>query len=186
MYSCKSFLFRIHRGGGGTRPNGKPVSVVDLTIDPTIRPKMRDLAALVFNKHLEGANWSVLMTPVKRNDTHKSRKALTEWLTRVCQHPYFAKYALIRRLTSKETYERRYAISSVLHIIYHILWHLRVKIPGVHTKTAGQTEDDKPVLLKGGSFADANEDITQQMVDAMRRVSSALKTNEKNRRLKVS
>ena len=77
-----------------------------------------------------------------------------------------------------------HAVSSTVHIIYHILWHCRVKIPGVKQKTQQQTMADVPEA-KASHVISIGKDIKDQVLYAIRRLAGSRRNSLRNRQLKV-
>ena len=157
--------------------------IVDLTLDPNAPPLAKDLT-FAMNVAMYNADWDVLVTQTTKKLASPARKAFTEFMFITANHPYYEKFALTRPLTRKEKSQRMHAVSSTVHIIYHILWHCRVKIPGVKQKTQQQTMADVPEA-KASHVISIGKDIKDQVLYAIRRLAGSRRNSLRNRQLKV-
>ena len=94
---------------------------VDLSISSDTLPSCQVIATWT-DRLMIDANWEDL-----RDNYSNTRKAFTKFTAHCAGHPYLEKFVLTREMTAPENSHRAVAIANLSHIVYHVLWHLRVK-----------------------------------------------------------
>jgi hypothetical protein len=93
-------------------------------------------------------------------------------------HIFNQKFVLTREMTAPENSHRAVAIANLYHIVYHVLWHLRVKFPKVTCK--GKKEKMTTRAPDEVNSAGALREIGIDLKDAIRRLASARRTKLMN------
>lgn len=117
----------------------------------------------------------------------EARRAYCALMYILSTHPYFERFALTRPLTPEEKNLRNHAVTAAIHIVYHIMWHYRVKIPGCKQKTASQTMDDVPdTRVDGGrQKGSAGYIFKQSILRAIRALAGSRRNTIRNNNVKV-
>ena len=108
-----------------------------------VPPTAEYLGAAV-DKALWGSTWEVLVTRRSRERTSSARKAFTTFMSFAANHPFLERFALVTKVSSVDKTQKKAALASVSRVLYYILWHARVKFPGIIQKTKTQTMDATP------------------------------------------
>jgi hypothetical protein len=149
----------------------KKGQIIDLAANPTTKPTANELTNYI-PKGLFNSDWSVCSTQTSRDRISPARAAFTKYTSSVAQHPYLERFITVNPLGLKDISKKKEACSVVANSIYHILWHARVKFPGIAVKSKEQTlstQAPSPAESRTGIV----EEITKHLIYAIRHQSQA-------------
>lgn len=116
-------------------------TIIDITgeIDPNKIPTAQEITPGM-SPSLWNATWDELCTRVPKHLITPPRKAFTLMMNHVASHPYLEKYALVRSLNRLEKQRKHQACANVAHVIYYVLWHVKVKFNKHGIKSKGSKD----------------------------------------------
>jgi hypothetical protein len=151
--------------------------VIDMTdgADVFTVPSVESLMTGV-SQDLFKTSWNELITLRSKEETSPARKAWTAFMTSVAKTPYLARFSLNgTKLTPSERTLKDSACRNLASNIYFLLWHLRVKFPGVAQKATTDLADVQPPSLLENSNT-LMSDLTKEISGAIRKLANTRKT----------